>query len=452
MSALLRKMFGSLAPWRPVSGWFRRHPWIRRLLFLLPLLAVLALLGPVFGALDNFLALLGRILSPLIDTGPGRIVLAVLLLAGILLVVWRFARGRLLEALRSHGLRRLLDGIEKGLLGEGDHGAGDFRKVLRLARWVDLSEGEASAHGDLALTARLGLARLEFDLGRLDRAAASLARIPKNRLQGRQRWAHAELQSAIASASKDALPGARLALLREAHEAWPGHPRIAMRLAGLLQELGKSAEAVSVLEETAKAKKRVGGAGDLEILEDELARLHVRLAREAIASGETKLALDHCRASLRVKASDEARLLQADLQLALGELEEAVRILSDLPLPETMERIAALLEDPDRPVDERDLLLAIPRRDMLFLLARRWLSRGRPEYSMRALEVLRRTGELEPRALVLEALIHLREGRLLEAREDLSAALGVSGMFPVREPEEHAGKIGPPLLERGGSA
>ncbi|MAE77537.1 MAG: hypothetical protein CMJ85_11795 [Planctomycetes bacterium] len=406
---------GSLNPLRAFSGYFERHPWHRRLLILAPILLLLALLNPVIGSVDKLLALVGKVLEPLINTGVGRGILLVLLLLLICVLVYTFARERVLNVLRRHALSMHLQATEALLRGEHDRARKGFARVLRWGRWIDLSKGPVSAYGSLSIDARLKTARIRLSEDDVRRARAELARIPRAALSKRLAFSYAELNARVFAGHPDHLPDSVLRVLDDSHKAWPQHVGIGELYADVLLQHGDGARAAEVLTETMRRTSK----GQAPRVAERLARLHADLARTALHSGDLALAGKNVDRPLRLFESEEARLLKADVHLAKGNADAALAVLSDLATPAAKERLGALLRHEAAPLTPRVLLSRVPRRDSLVVLAEWYLENGEIRRAARALEVCLRSGPPSPRVLALLALARLSQ----RAPEAANAAL-----------------------------
>lgn len=411
---------GKLNPLAPVKGWLAKHKWIRRLLWLTPILIVLAVLNPVIGTVDKLFALVGRLLSPMLETGVGRAVLGILVVLLVAAIVYAFFKERVLDAFRRYGLSMQLRGLEARLLGRPADAARAFRAVTRLGRFVDLGKGSASSHGSLLVAARLELARLRLAEGEARRARSELARIPRKHLTKRQKLAVAELEARVAIEIPGGIAANAVRKLREAHEAWPAHPGIAELLAHRLEADGDRESAATVLRDTLRKVSKIQAPR----IQKSLARLELRLSEDALLLGELPLAQKHVDRALRLDESEEAMLQKANLLLAREDLDGALRILGDLGTPAAKARAQELLRAQDIPLDAAKLLERMPRRGSLLSLAEYWYEGGDLRRARRSLEIVLRDAESpSPRALALLASIRMEEDAPDDARTALGKAL-----------------------------
>lgn len=410
-------LLGKANPLRIFSSYFRRHPWQKRLLIALPFLIVLALLDPVLGLVEKILSLIERILTPLLDTGIGRAILLVLLLLVLGLLVYLFAKERVLDIFRRYAMSLHLKGCEALLLDKKAEARRYFQGVLRLGRWFDLSHGPASAHGNLAVDARIKLARMALDEGQAKKARAWLARIPVARLDGSLALSHAELEARIYAAHPDHLKASVRQSLAHSHDTWPGHPGICELYVNHLLAEDEEELAAEVLAKTLRKARK----SHQDQVRTTLAAIQLKLARKALHAGDLKLASQWLKKSLAHKETDEGLLLRTDLHLAHGELQSALRVLAGLESPLAKARFQKLLRE--GAVDARALLAAVPRQDALDALAEHYLHEGELRKAGRALRASLREGDTTPRLLALWASLEIRQERLPEARHALQRAL-----------------------------
>ncbi len=411
-------LFNKVNPFRLFSSWFEKHPWIRRFLFVLPILLVLSLLTPVLSLVEKLIDITYKLLGPALETPFGRAVFLVIVLGVFCLLVYVFAKERIFELFRKYALATHLRALEALLQGDRDAARRGFRRVLRLGRLIDLSKGSMKGYGSLVADARIKLARMAFEDGDLRGARSHLARITGSETRKRLALSLAELNARIFCQHPDHLPESVRLELEESHRTWPGHLGIARLLADKLIAMGDSERAVEVLESThrkaSKAESPRAGAV--------LARLLLELAEKALHEGQLKEAQAFLKRSLRLDESEEGLLLKADLHLAREDLEAALSVLGQVRSPASKERFAVLLREEGIPVDPRKLLEHVPRMDSLVAVAEFYLERGEARRAARALELCLRSGAANPRVLVLLASLKLGEGQKTDAEETLKLA------------------------------
>lgn len=409
-----------LSPLGPVKAWLKKHKWVRRLLYVTPVLLVLALIGPVLGAVNKLLGLVMTVVSPLFETSVGRVVLVTLLVVGAIAVVYFFFKDRVLDAFRRYALSLHLRALEARLAGRVAEAERLFRSVLRCGRFFDLQKGLASTHGPLDVAARLELARAALLRGEAKRARRELALVTRKDLSKRQTLCLAELEARIHTMTSTGIAETVIRKLREAHEAWPAHPDIALLLAGRIEQSGDAEAAAGVLRESLRKVTKLRA----HEITHALAALELRRSERAILTGDYALAQRLVDRALRLEESEAGLLRKADLLLAKADLDGALRVLADVGTPQAKARARALLLADDVPLDARMLLERIPSRASLLTLAEHFYTRSDLGRARRTLEVLLRGMEApSPRALALLASIEMEEGHEDLARETLGRAL-----------------------------
>ena len=164
---LFRKGVGA-----PIKLLLPKNPWLRLLVFAIPILLIAAFLEPVLGLLARGFDLVLRIFEPLLDNPVGRVVLLNILLFGVLVVTWYMVRDKL-RALRSGMvLRHHLTGVG-ALVVDPPRSRQLFRKVATTAHRAQ-PPAEYPLVGE---DAKIKLARLALDEGDHDNALAWLTRV-----------------------------------------------------------------------------------------------------------------------------------------------------------------------------------------------------------------------------------------------------------------------------------
>lgn len=364
---------------------WRTKKWVKWAVYLLPVLAVLVLLGPALGVLNQLLKLGVGILLPLLKTSAGRfLILNVILVVAVLLIYWK-GRGRIQSLFAYLALRHFLRGLELLAGGFTRRAARSFRRVLRVARWVNLEQG-LPAYPEIASDARVRLAMCHLRLGETNEAL---------------RW--------LELAQKDRPPPGVMKLLRELRAvAYFDHPSLARETVEKELEEAHRKDPKNIRLNRAMVRK-CREAGENDRVTDLLKRIHEAAEgrdreREAVAL----LAHYHERAVALIEAGDHGRArsllreargldrVTEPIQLLLGELEStrknadrAVLAWAKTPGPAARERVAALLDQVD---DPRDVLKRYPHPDLLVDLARRLFERGNHDQARRTLARARDLG------------------------------------------------------------
>jgi hypothetical protein len=408
-----------LNPFHWARGYFEKHPWIRRGLIVLPFLILLGFLGPALSAVESLFSLLGKILQPLLETGLGRVFLAVFVFFLIGLGIWLFAKERFLDLFRNHALAKQLDGIQLLLLGKKKEARVCFKKVAKMGRFFDLSKGPASAFGPLDIDARLKLTRIYLEDGDPKRAFQEMEHIPKSLMTRKQTFSFAELRARLYRDHPGHLSETVRQVLEESHQSWPKNGRILSLLVQELENQGEILAAVTLLE---KGLSKVEGEKK-DDLTKALSRMLLLLSKRSLIEGDSKAADQYCRKSLRAMESQAARLQEIDLKLLKKDTEGAISLAFSLPIPAARKRLQALLEDPNIPIGPRAILEKVPRLDVLILLAEHYLNIGELEKAGRTVALLEEERIPPFKLYALKTLYHLRKKELPLAQEDLKQAL-----------------------------
>ena len=434
----LKGLFGPL---------FRRYPWLKPVVILLPILVVLALLGPVVDLLVVLLQGLGALLRPLLETALGRFIAVNLLLLLLALLGYILLRGRIYRFIGNYVLARHMEGISQLLQERDKAAAASFRGVVRFSSWLDLSRAVPQLPR-IKTDASLRLAAIELDRGRVNAALRVLLRIRKGEVAAQARSSYCEL-------------------LARAYYEHPslGRPAVRTRLEELaaldkgnlvvLQALRLTLEADGLWEETARLQKRIVALLPEEKREDgrkELGLFLLRAARRARSREQGDQAGNLAREALKAwPGLDQAQIFLGDLEMEQGAPAKALRRWARAPGLVALDRLDLLVgegligEEGGRGFTPRNLARAFPYAGILVVLARHWVAAGELRKAANALEKLLEMGDRSPRVLALHGAIQKRMGRDTQAEESCRLALSSVLGLPVQEPA--AGE--PPTEEKG---
>lgn len=404
---------------------WRNKRWVKWAVYLLPVLAVLVLLGPALGVLNQLLKLGVGVLLPLLKTSAGRFLILNLVLVGMVLLIYWKGRGRIQALFAYLALRHFLRGLELLAGGFPRRAARSFRRVLRVARWVNLEQG-LPAYPEIAPAARVRLAMCHLRLGETNKALRWLELAQKDRPPPGVMKLLRELR-AVAYFDHPSLARETVEKeLEEAHRRDPGNIRLNRAMVRKCRESGEDERVIELL-------KRIHGAAEGRDREREAVQLLAHYHERACALIE---AGDHARARSLLREARGLEQVAEPIQLLLGELEakrknpdHAVLAWAKTPGPAARARVAALLDQVD---DPRDVLKRYPHPDLLIDLARRLFERGSHDQARRTLdrardlgadpaEVEQLLGDLEvaasepmrARSHYLKAITHLFGGKLV---------------------------------------
>ncbi len=394
-----------IGPWRQaIARRWRRWRWwgIGIGVFLL-----LAMLNPVLDLVGRLFDLFGRLLTPLLDTTLGRVLVLLLACAAVTALAWGALRSRLRHWRGEMVLGRHLRAVA-ALVGD------DTRRARQRLRRVTRYRGPAPAdHPAVVADAHLKLARLALHDEQPGLALRHLASVPLRDLPAELRRSFHQLR-AEALRRQGSVPPAALAV--DLEEALAGLPDDWVLLRELRLVRLQQGDAAAVVELQQRIARVAPPAHRLAATEQLLADLR-RLGDEALARG------DHATAERVVrglrKADPEgiaAGLLQGRIRVAAGDPRGAIEAWGRTRSPEGLDLIAGLLREQPQAVEPRELLGLCPLQGTLLLVARELARRGEQERAARAARLA--TESLGPSPSVVAALTEVLEllGRQPEAR------------------------------------
>lgn len=359
----------------PVRALLPKNPWLRVLVYALPVLLLLALFGPALDLVLKVFDLILRVLEPMLHTTVGRVLVVLGLTALVVLVASLLLRRRLREWRAEAALGRHLRATAK-LVGRDRRSARDaFRRVAQY-------RGPApSRYPALAQDATLKLARLALAEGEVDAALGWITKVIEPGLPKELERSLLQLRLEALRRQGQVLPAT---LRREAEAA-------AQRFRGdvaVLRTLRDLCEAEDAHDEALQWQARVVENAPPVDAGAERQR-HVDML---VAAGERALHEgDHDRArklskQLRVADQDgtSSAILTGDVHRALGEHRKAVRAYGSAASPLGLDRIAELLSEHPGAVDTRELLASCPMQGVLLLVARELARSGEHARAERA--------------------------------------------------------------------
>lgn len=399
---------GLFAPFRLLLP---KNPWLRVLVYALPVVLLIALVHPVLDVVLKLGDLGMRVVDPMLQTTVGRILLLLIAFTtGGVVAVW-LLRGRVRDVRAEAVLGRHLQAVA-ALVGQDVRGRmrERFRKVARYRGPLP------DRYPHVVQDANLKLARHCLDRGRVDEALGWLTRVVEPGLPKELQRSLLQLRVAALRLQGEVLPTARADAVRAAVERFPNDYRLLIELRDLLAEGGDREELAAVQE---RVQKNAPPAASV--------RERQRWVRELEALGRAQIdagAFDACRKTQKRldKADREgpsAGLLLGALLRATGDHRGAIRAWGETRSPEGLDRIAELLTEHPGVVDPRELLECCPLHGALLLVARELARRGESQRAERAARLAAR--ELGPTptvcavlADVLELLGKAEQARLLQ--------------------------------------
>lgn len=366
---------GMLAPLRALLP---KNPWLRALIYMLPVVLLLALFGPALDVVLKLVDLGIRVIEPLLHTTTGRVLLMLSFAAAASLVCYWLLRARLRSWRSQAALGRHLTAIAS--LVDADHRT-SRDQLRRVARYKGpLPDG----YPHLVQDARIKLARLALADDDVDGALGWLARVVSPGLPNELQRSLLQLRLEALRRQGDVLPATLRREALEANEAFPGDAAILAVLRDISLTAGDPDEALEWQSELAERSAPARAAGERQRLIDMLVEAGVRGLQASDHDRVRKVAK-----RLQKVAPDgvEGLLLQGDLHRALGDFRKAVKVYGSARTPSGLDRIAELLSEHPGVVEPRELLASCPTRGALLLVARELARSGERERAARAARI-----------------------------------------------------------------
>ncbi|MCC6671673.1 MAG: tetratricopeptide repeat protein [Planctomycetes bacterium] len=390
----------------PIRLLLPKNPWLRFLVFLVPVLLVLAILEPFVNLLAKGADLGARVLTPLFDNPVGRLVLLNLLLIMGGFVAWRLLRNRVRGVFAGLHLRRHMEAVQALVLDQPARAREYFTRVAK-RRGAPPVEYPA-----LVEDARLKLARLALQEGLHNEAMAWLARVREHQLPKELRRSLVQLRAEVYLAQGEILPETAAKDLDEALRSFPDDRRLLELLRGVLEARGELAEVARVQERVARAVPPHRRAAE----EHRLVLALVAAGSAALARGELDAARGFAKRALAVDESVPAgHVLMGRVLLAKGDPEAAAREWGRSGGPDGLLALAQLLQERPGVLTPRQILAAVPRAGALLLVAREYARAGEVRKALRAAERAARDAGFTPSVAALLAEVLLLCGRAEEA-------------------------------------
>lgn len=361
--------------WAPFRALLPKNPWLRVLVIALPFVLLLALFGPALDVVLKLMDLAIRVIEPLLQTMPGRILLLlVVFTAGAVFAVW-LLRSRVRDMRAEAALGRHLQAVASLVGLDRKLGRERFRKVARYRGPLP------DRYPHLVQDANLKLARLCLDAGRVDEGLAWLTRVVEPGLPDELRRSLVQLRIRALRLQGEVLPTALRAEVDKAVARYPEDPLLLSELRDLIASGGD-------LDELAEVQARVAEQAPPSTATRERQRLVETLS----AAGRAHLArADHDGARKIAKKlgavdkdSAASGLLLGDVHRATGNWRQAIRAWGATRSPEGLDRIAELLTEHPDALDPRELLEACPMQGTLLLVARELARAGESARAERA--------------------------------------------------------------------
>lgn len=353
--------------WAPIRVLLPKNPWLRVLVFALPIVLLLALFGP---ALDVVLKLMDfgmRLIEPLLQTTLGRVLLLLLVFSlGGVFAVW-LLKSRVRDMRAEAVLGRHLQAV-------GDLVGLELRKSRERFRRVSRYRGPLpDRYPHVVADSNLKLARMCLDQGRTDEALGWLTRVIEGGLPDELRRSLLQLRVRALRRQGEVLPAALREAVREAVEEFPNDYHLQCELRDLVADAGDPHASAAVQEAVHKHAPPAQAPREHQRLIDDL----MRSGRAHLDAGELDAARKVAKKLASVdKDGPSSGLLLGDVQRRAGDVRAAIRAWGGTRSPAGLDRIAELLGERPGAVDERELLESCPLQGTLLLVARELARRG----------------------------------------------------------------------------
>lgn len=364
--------------WAPIKAILPKNPWLRVLVYALPIVLVLALFGPALEVVLRLVDLVIRVIEPLLQTTIGRILLGLVVVTITALLLFWLLRRRVRDWRGNATLGRHLQATA-ALVGLDRRKSGDlFRRVARYRGPLP------DRYPHVVQDANLKLARQSLDRNKVDEALGWLARVVEPGLPKELSRSLLQLRLEALRRQGEVLPAT---LRREAEQAVVRFPEDVNMLA-VLRDLSESeGKAEEVLEWQEKIAKHAPPATRVRERQRYVDAL-VAAGQRALQGGEVDAAKKIAKRLQKAEPDGASgKLLLGDVHRAAGEFRQAVRLYGSTASPTGLDRIAELLGENPGVIEPRELLANCPMQGGLLLVARELARAGEYQRAERAARV-----------------------------------------------------------------
>ncbi len=364
--------------WAPIKAILPKNPWLRVLVYALPIVLVLALFGPAPDVVLRLVDLVIRVIEPLLQTTIGRILLMLVVVTITALLLFWLLRRRVREMRAEATLGRHLQATA-ALVGL------DRRKSRDLFRRVARYRGPLpDRYPHVVQDANLKLARQSLDRNKVDEALGWLARVVEPGLPKELSRSLLQLRLEALRRQGEVLPAT---LRREAEQAvvrFPEDVNMLAVLRDLSESEGKAQEVLKWQEKIAKHAPPATRVRERQRYVDAL----VAAGQRALQGGEVDAAKKIAKRLQKAEPDGASgKLLLGDVHRAAGEFRQAVRLYGSTASPTGLDRIAELLGENPGVIEPRELLANCPMQGGLLLVARELARAGEYQRAERAARV-----------------------------------------------------------------
>jgi tetratricopeptide (TPR) repeat protein len=362
----------------PIRALLPKNPWLRVLVYALPVLLLLALFQPALDVLLKLLDFVLRVIEPLLQTTIGRILLLLVVFTlGAVLAVW-LLRSRVRDLRAEAALGRHLHAVAALVDLDGRRARELLKKVARYRGPLP------DRYPHLVADANLKLARACLQAGQVEPALGWLARIVEPGLPPELLRSLRQLRIEALRRQGEVLPGA---LRREVEGAVEQFPDDAVLLGELRDLIERDDDAIAL----AAAQEQVHKAAPPQ----QRARERQRWQAALVAAGQQALrAADRDQVkkiakklSVVDKDGPSSGLLLGDLHRSGGDLRAAIKAYGATRSPAGLDRIAEVMAAHPGCIEPRELLECCPLQGALLLAARELARRGESVRAERAARV-----------------------------------------------------------------
>lgn len=362
----------------PIKVLLPKNPWLRVLVYALPILLFLALFGPAMEVVLKVVDLFLRVLEPMLQTTVGRVVTLLITLALFGLLLFWLLRGRVRNMRGEAVLGRHLQATA-ALVGQDRQRSRElFHKVARYRGPVP----ERYPH--VVKDASLKLARLCLEDGHVDAALGWLQRVVEADLPNELLRSLLQLRLEALRRQGEVLP----ATLRREAEATADRFGDDVHVLAVLRDLAiaeqRTDDALDWQQKLARHAAPTDATGERQRYQDML----VAAGQQALRDNDPERARRLARRLQRADPEGSAgKLLLGDVHRAFGELQQAVQVYGSARSPDGLDRIAELLSEHPGAVEPRQLLVSCPMQGTLLLVARELARAGEDSRAVRAARV-----------------------------------------------------------------
>jgi tetratricopeptide (TPR) repeat protein len=353
--------------WAPFKLLLPKNPWLRVLVYALPIVLLLALFGPALDVVLKLLDFVLRIVEPLLQTTIGRILLLLLVFTGGgLLAVW-LLRSRVRDMRAEAALGRHLQATA-ALVGFDPRRSRDlFRKVARYRGPLP------TRYPHLIADANLKLARAALEAGLVEEALGWLSRVVEPGLPTELLRSLLQLRVVAWRRQGQLLPLALRREVEQAVERFPTDYVLLAELRDLVAADGDLAAVAAVQERVHKQAPPAAAAREKQRWLEALQAAGAAAVRAADRDAAKKVMKKLGQVD---KDGPSSGLLLGDLQCQQGDFVAAIRAYGGTRSPVGLDRIAEVLRDHPGCIEPRELLECCPLQGALLLVARELARRG----------------------------------------------------------------------------